>query len=185
MWALRQSKPDRARRPDWFIIRPLSYCLEAPVMLSNALSARATPSFVSMCVLLVGITGRYQRHRGHRPWNDRDPRGCLTFENTFDAALQTLVFDQQGCSADACRGAAMSGNLDLRVGSSYAGLTTENEMFVLSAHISLAVRERCSDRWRLTIARRSRSPELEPFFQERPRPEGVANAAFESATRPP
>jgi len=26
----------------------------------------------------------------------------------------------------------MSGNLDLRVGSSYAGLTTENEMFVLA-----------------------------------------------------
>lgn len=80
------------------------------------------PSFVSMCVLLVGITGCGTTATEDTGLGTIDPRtGCLTFESTFDA-IQTLVFDQQGCSADACHGAAMSGNLDLRVGSSYAGL---------------------------------------------------------------
>ena len=40
--------------------------------------------------------------------------GCeATFNSTYDA-IQELVFEREGCTADACHGSAQAGNLDLR-----------------------------------------------------------------------
>jgi hypothetical protein len=44
-----------------------------------------------------------------------------SFESTF-AAIQSVIFERQGCTADACHGGARSGGLDLRAGASYASL---------------------------------------------------------------
>ena len=43
------------------------------------------------------------------------------FEGTFDA-IQEVIFERRGCTADACHGEARSGGLDLRRGASYANL---------------------------------------------------------------
>jgi len=44
-----------------------------------------------------------------------------SFDSTF-AAIQTVVFERQGCAQDACHGSAVSGGLDLRRESAYASL---------------------------------------------------------------
>ena len=91
-------------------------------MSSNSLPTRLMPSFVFLCLLLVGLTGCGTSTAEDPGLGTIDrATGCLTFESTFDA-LQTLVFDRQGCSADVCHGTAMSGGLDLRVGHSYDSL---------------------------------------------------------------
>lgn len=46
---------------------------------------------------------------------------CLSFDNTFDA-IQSRVFDDAGCSNDACHGESTKGDLDLRSGASFASL---------------------------------------------------------------
>jgi len=47
------------------------------------------------------------------------------FDSTYDA-IQTVIFDQRGCSIDACHGAAASGGLDLRAGASYDQLVSQS-----------------------------------------------------------
>jgi hypothetical protein len=44
-----------------------------------------------------------------------------SFDSTF-AAIQELVFERHGCTAEACHGSARSGGLDLRAGAAYASL---------------------------------------------------------------
>lgn len=46
---------------------------------------------------------------------------CQTFENSFDA-IQKLIFERRGCTADACHGEAKVGGLDLRAAASYESL---------------------------------------------------------------
>lgn len=46
---------------------------------------------------------------------------CLTFDNTFDA-IQARIFDDGGCSNDACHGESKQGGLDLRAGASFDSL---------------------------------------------------------------
>jgi cysteine-rich repeat protein len=62
--------------------------------------------------------------------NDYDGDGCRVdcvktecdvFPTTYDL-IQTAIFDNQGCSVDACHGAIKSGGLDLRAGASYDSL---------------------------------------------------------------
>ncbi len=102
-------------------------------MLSNAFVARRTPSSMFICLLLVGLTGCGTTTTEDPGLGTIDPAtGCLTFESTFDA-LQTLVFDRGGCSAELCHGSAMSGGLDLRVGNSYDSLV-EAPSLVSSSH---------------------------------------------------
>jgi hypothetical protein len=51
-----------------------------------------------------------------------DPSGCTeSFDGTF-AAIQTVVFERQGCTEDACHGSARSGGLDLRPDVAYQNL---------------------------------------------------------------
>ncbi len=91
-------------------------------MSSNALSTRVPPSSMCIGLLAVAITGCGTSTSEDPGLGTIDPAtGCLTFGSTFDA-IQTLVFDRQGCSADACHGTGMSDGLDLRVGHSYDSL---------------------------------------------------------------
>ena len=91
-------------------------------MSSNALSKRVVPSFMLIGPLSVALTGCGTSTSEDPGLGTIDPAtGCLTFETTFEA-IQTLVFDRQGCSADACHGTGMLGGLDLRVGHSYDSL---------------------------------------------------------------
>lgn len=46
---------------------------------------------------------------------------CEVFANTYDL-IQQAIFDNHGCSIDACHGIAESGGLDLRAGRSYENL---------------------------------------------------------------
>lgn len=49
------------------------------------------------------------------------PSGCATFDSGF-AAIQKLIFENKGCTAAACHGAAKVGGLDLRAEHSYESL---------------------------------------------------------------
>ncbi len=62
--------------------------------------------------------------------NDYDGDGCRAdcvktecdvFPTTYDL-IQKAIFDNRGCSIDACHGAAKLGDLDLRAGASYANI---------------------------------------------------------------
>ena len=62
--------------------------------------------------------------------NDYDGDGCRTdcvktecdvFPTTYDL-IQKAIFENHGCTDDACHGSAKSGGLDLRAGASYASL---------------------------------------------------------------
>ena len=55
------------------------------------------------------------------PTPPENPECDTSFDSTFDA-IQEVVFEQQGCTADACHGTAMSGDLDLRRGNSHDDL---------------------------------------------------------------
>ncbi len=44
------------------------------------------------------------------------------FDHTYDA-IQSVIFDGQGCTTEACHGAGGAGGLDLRAGHSYANLS--------------------------------------------------------------
>jgi cysteine-rich repeat protein len=46
---------------------------------------------------------------------------CENFPTTYDL-IQRAIFDNHGCSTDACHGSARSGGLDLRAGASYESL---------------------------------------------------------------
>jgi len=46
---------------------------------------------------------------------------CTVFPTTFDL-IQRAIFENHGCTNDSCHGAAQSGGMDLRAGSSYAHL---------------------------------------------------------------
>ncbi|MET0342793.1 MAG: hypothetical protein ABW252_17430 [Polyangiales bacterium] len=52
---------------------------------------------------------------------DAGTRDCPTFESSYDA-IQQVIFERKGCTAQACHGAAAVGGLDLRAGASYAAL---------------------------------------------------------------
>lgn len=47
--------------------------------------------------------------------------GCADVDSTFEA-IQIAIFDNHGCTADACHGSGLQGGLDLRAGASYASL---------------------------------------------------------------
>jgi hypothetical protein len=49
------------------------------------------------------------------------PDGCAQFDSSF-AALEKLIFERHGCTADACHGEKMEGGLDLRAGAAYQSL---------------------------------------------------------------
>jgi hypothetical protein len=59
------------------------------------------------------------------PGSEPPPAGpgeCAeNFDSTF-AAIQTVIFEREGCTADACHGSARSGGLDLRPDVAYANL---------------------------------------------------------------
>ena len=56
------------------------------------------------------------------PGEPVDPEcGSGSFDSTFEA-IQEVVFERHGCTAEACHGSAQSGGLDLRRGASYANL---------------------------------------------------------------
>ena len=44
-----------------------------------------------------------------------------TFDSSF-AAIEKLIFERHGCTADSCHGSATSGGLDLRAGAAYRNL---------------------------------------------------------------
>lgn len=46
---------------------------------------------------------------------------CEVFPSTYDL-IQKAIFENRGCTSDICHGAAASGGLDLRAGTSYAAL---------------------------------------------------------------
>jgi len=50
-----------------------------------------------------------------------DPTCEESYDSTFDA-IQSVVFERHGCTAEACHGSAASGRLDLRADVSYANL---------------------------------------------------------------
>lgn len=54
------------------------------------------------------------------PDPDPDPT-CEEFDSTFDA-IQELVFEREGCTAQACHGSGQAGRLDLRPDVAYANL---------------------------------------------------------------
>src|SRR4051794_20678714 len=49
------------------------------------------------------------------------PGGCTTFESSFQA-IQKVVFEGHGCTAQACHGEARQGELDLRPDAAYQSL---------------------------------------------------------------
>src|SRR5262245_24206871 len=49
------------------------------------------------------------------------PGECEEFDGAFDA-IQSVVFERRGCTAEACHGSTASGGLDLRAESAYANL---------------------------------------------------------------
>ncbi len=56
------------------------------------------------------------------PTPGEDPDGCAaSFDGTFEA-IQTVVFDGNGCTQQACHGSSAQGGLDLRAGAAYANL---------------------------------------------------------------
>jgi len=46
---------------------------------------------------------------------------CAEFDSSF-AAIQQLIFERRGCTADACHGEKQEGGLDLRAGAAYGSL---------------------------------------------------------------
>lgn len=77
------------------------------------------PSWLSLVVLIVTACG--SGPTGPTPSTDPVPGkpapapgdGCEEFESTY-AAIQELVFERKGCTAQACHGASAAGQLDLR-----------------------------------------------------------------------
>src|SRR5262245_12324035 len=61
------------------------------------------------------------------PSNPSDPGCSDSFDSTF-AAIQTLIFQRQGCTQDACHGSARSGGLDLRPDAAYANLVSVHSL---------------------------------------------------------
>lgn len=55
------------------------------------------------------------------PTDPGEPACDETFDSTYDA-IQAIVFERRGCTAEACHGSAASGDLDLRAGASYDSL---------------------------------------------------------------
>ena len=55
------------------------------------------------------------------PGVDPGDPACAEFDSTFEA-IQSVVFERQGCTQDVCHGSARQGGLDLREGVSYASL---------------------------------------------------------------
>lgn len=50
-----------------------------------------------------------------------EPGACAEFDSSF-AAIQELIFERRGCTAQACHGEKMEGDLDLRAGAAYESL---------------------------------------------------------------
>ncbi|HEX6240938.1 MAG TPA: hypothetical protein VFZ61_08590, partial [Polyangiales bacterium] len=48
-----------------------------------------------------------------KPSSDAGSSGCVTFNSSFEA-IQKIIFEKRGCTADACHGGAKVGGLDLR-----------------------------------------------------------------------
>jgi hypothetical protein len=53
--------------------------------------------------------------------------GCATFDSAF-AAIQKLIFERHGCTAQACHGDAKLGGLDLRADAAYASVVDAASM---------------------------------------------------------
>ncbi|HMI90623.1 MAG TPA: hypothetical protein VK509_04630, partial [Polyangiales bacterium] len=49
------------------------------------------------------------------------PGGCAAFDSSF-AAIQALIFERHGCTAQTCHGEKMEGGLDLRSAAAYGNL---------------------------------------------------------------
>ena len=78
---------------------------------------------LAACVLASCGNGGAGPDVGPAPAEDPNRPGECTesFDGTYDA-IQTVIFERAGCTADACHGSAVSGGLDLRRGSAYAEL---------------------------------------------------------------
>ena len=48
-----------------------------------------------------------------KPTSDGGTSGCVSFGSSFEA-IQKIIFEKRGCTADACHGSAKVGGLDLR-----------------------------------------------------------------------
>ncbi len=85
----------------------------------------AVPSAASLAALVLAACGDGSTPSGASPDDGGRPpvpSECeVSYDGTFDA-IQDLVFERHGCTADACHGGARSGGLDLRPGAAYAGL---------------------------------------------------------------
>ncbi len=57
-----------------------------------------------------------------------------TFDNTYDL-IQEAIFENNGCTAQACHGAAAAGGLDLSAGVSYENLVEQNAQTVVDGSI--------------------------------------------------
>jgi hypothetical protein len=80
--------------------------------------------------LAVAACGGGSGGSGPEPAPGEDPSdpGCAeSFESTF-AAIQTVVFERQGCTQDVCHGSARSGGLDLRPDAAYANLVAADSL---------------------------------------------------------
>ncbi len=55
------------------------------------------------------------------PEPEPNPTDCEEFDSTFNA-IQELVFDRKGCTAQACHGSSQAGGLDLRAGTALSNL---------------------------------------------------------------
>jgi len=71
--------------------------------------------------ILVALSGAACTSDGGREAPSTGDGECKSFDSTFDA-IQTSVFEGQGCTNDTCHGSARSGGLDLRAGFAYSEL---------------------------------------------------------------
>ena len=81
-----------------------------------------------------------------------EPTCDVTYDSTY-AAIQDIVFERRGCTADACHGSGASGALDLRADVSYANLFDAPSVASDLSRVHPGTKERSFLWWKLLAAK--------------------------------
>lgn len=85
------------------------------------------------------------------PTDPGEPACDETFDSTYDA-IQSIVFERRGCTAEACHGSSTAGNLDLRAGASYDALFGAPSVASTLSRVHPGTKERSFLWWKLLAA---------------------------------